>query len=207
MQSMVWVADVAPLGGQLPQRFSEWLSCFTEEAPLHYRRPEDILRHTVGICMAASLVQPDAAVPLTLGRGTFGKPFFREYPDRQFNLSHSGRWVVCAQSDLPIGVDIQTQMQLSPESWRLFMTESEAAACADSVQALWLWSAKEAVAKCIGSGFLKTPPPVGDIAAETLHPLCIRGEQYWLWQQLWDGSILSVCLRREERPAVRPYPL
>jgi 4'-phosphopantetheinyl transferase len=207
MQSTVWVTDIALLGGRLPQNFCERLSRITEELPLHYRKPEDILRHEVGICMAAALIQPNAAAPLTVGRGIFGKPFFREYPNRHFNISHSGRWVVCAVSDLPVGVDIQTQTPLAPESWRLFMTKSEIQSCTDSAQALRLWSVKEAVAKCIGCGFLKSPAPVGSIDTETLHPLRIGGEWYFLWQQLCVDSILSVCLCRKERPTVRPYPI
>lgn len=40
-------------------------------------------------------------------RGERGKPFFPQYPQRQFNVSHSGDLAVCALDDAPVGVDIQ----------------------------------------------------------------------------------------------------
>lgn len=36
-----------------------------------------------------------------------GKPVFAQYPDRHFNLSHSGGKVLCALSDRPVGVDVE----------------------------------------------------------------------------------------------------
>lgn len=36
--------------------------------------------------------------------GCYGKPYLRDYPNAQFNISHSGQFVACAVSDRPIGV-------------------------------------------------------------------------------------------------------
>ncbi len=40
-------------------------------------------------------------------RAEGGKPYFKEFPDRHFNLSHSGQFALCALSDAPVGADIE----------------------------------------------------------------------------------------------------
>lgn len=42
-----------------------------------------------------------------IARAENGKPYFPEYPERHFNLSHSGEYVLCALSDAPVGVDVE----------------------------------------------------------------------------------------------------
>ncbi|MDA1353640.1 MAG: 4'-phosphopantetheinyl transferase superfamily protein [bacterium] len=39
--------------------------------------------------------------------GDGGKPFIVGHPDFHYNVSHSGKFVVCAYGDSPVGVDIQ----------------------------------------------------------------------------------------------------
>ena len=36
-----------------------------------------------------------------------GKPYFKDCPERHFNLSHSGQFALCALSDTPVGADIE----------------------------------------------------------------------------------------------------
>lgn len=45
-------------------------------------------------------------LPLDLAYGAHGKPYLPDCPV-SFNASHSGRFVVCAVSELPVGVDVQ----------------------------------------------------------------------------------------------------
>lgn len=40
-------------------------------------------------------------------REAHGKPYFREYPDLHFNISHTGGYAACAVSTVPCGLDIQ----------------------------------------------------------------------------------------------------
>ncbi len=37
----------------------------------------------------------------------YGKPYIPALPDMHFNISHSGRWIVCAVDSKPIGIDIE----------------------------------------------------------------------------------------------------
>lgn len=47
-----------------------------------------------------------------LERGPFGKPFVKGQPERQFNISHSGCWAVCALGSVPLGIDVQEHVPL-----------------------------------------------------------------------------------------------
>jgi 4'-phosphopantetheinyl transferase len=60
------------------------------------------------------LVRAEISRSLPLGdRGVIissdanGKPQLTEFPDIHFNVSHSGRYVVCAFGDAPVGVDVE----------------------------------------------------------------------------------------------------
>ena len=44
---------------------------------------------------------------LSFGTGAHGKPFVVDHPEVQYNISHSGCYVVCAVSGVPVGIDIQ----------------------------------------------------------------------------------------------------
>ena len=88
-----------------------------------------------------------------------GKPFLHGHPDIFFNMSHSGKSVVCAVSDIPVGVDIQDIRHLSLNTGRKFLTDEET----DMVTGLEptamdrelcrIWCIKESYGKMTGKGF------------------------------------------------------
>ncbi len=55
----------------------------------------------------------------------YGKPFLTEHPDIFFNISHSGKSVVCAVSEEPVGIDIQDIRHLSFNVGNKFLTDEE----------------------------------------------------------------------------------
>ena len=115
-------------------------------------------------------------------RAEFGKPFFPDLPERQFNLSHSGPYALCALDSAPVGVDIQMVkswrptlpgrvcsqeeldwLQKQPDLWRSFTT---------------LWVMKESRVKQSGQGLR------GSIAAISV-PIPRPGELLYAHQGLW----------------------
>ncbi len=100
-------------------------------------------------------------------RGDKGKPFFPDFPDYHFNLSHSGPYVLCALSDLgPVGVDVE---RVRPHCARLpqyIMSGEETAAFDGSWEEFTrIWTLKEAYAKLLGRSIwppreMPAPPPV-----------------------------------------------
>ena len=43
-----------------------------------------------------------------VSQGEHGKPYFADYPDLHFNLSHCTKGAACVVSDRPVGIDIET---------------------------------------------------------------------------------------------------
>ncbi len=97
--------------------------------------------------------------PLAYRYGENGKPYFRDFP-LQFNLSHSGNYVLCAVSEEEIGADIQQHCGKNVEkiSGRFFSKREAEAIAAEQAgeerEKLFyrLWARKEAYGKLTGKG-------------------------------------------------------
>ena len=100
-------------------------------------------------------IEPSEVVIAT---GTNRKPYFQNNPDVQFNVSHSGDWVVLAFSSFPVGVDCE---QLDPnfnftdilDSYFNQVERNFIVNSALPVRSFYqLWTRKEAFLKLIGVG-------------------------------------------------------
>lgn len=62
-----------------------------------------------GLLLAFALTRhaPGGAIPPRVETDAHGKPCLPEIPGFHFNLSHSGKWVLCGVGDGPLGVDIE----------------------------------------------------------------------------------------------------
>lgn len=113
----------------------------------------------VGAVLAKYMLLKFFGIPFSaqhISYGSYGKPYLRDYPNAQFNISHSGQFVACAVCDRPIGVDIQeivpyrrnvAKRVFSPEE--LFQIESSSDRPAEFTR---LWTQKEAYLKMLGIG-------------------------------------------------------
>ncbi|WP_303866340.1 4'-phosphopantetheinyl transferase superfamily protein [Acetobacterium wieringae] len=97
--------------------------------------------------------------PLVIETGASGKPWFADYPEICFNLSHSGDYVVCGLGSRPVGVDIQKMAQPKLRLAKRFFAPSEtdwliALPQEKQKQGFYdLWALKEAYMKYTGKGF------------------------------------------------------
>ncbi len=207
MAVRIWFADTERMDAAAAALICERFCRINETQPIRYRQPADRLQHQAGLVMAAELLGIPEALPLTVSRGAFGKPYFKEHPAFHFNISHSGRFVVCAVDELPVGADIQEPTCLPPESWHLFMTDDEIRYCSSPEQALRLWSAKEAVSKCTGAGFLRTVPTVGGLGSfGEMRRIQHENAELFVWQQRFaQDYILSAAFHTAEAPNVHQF--
>ena len=104
---------------------------------------------------------------VTFRRGEHGKPFLCDAQGVRlegvhFNLSHSAAGVLVAVSDCPIGVDIETFRSPSDGLLRRCMNDAERLQIEQSPVPLQtfaeLWTRKEAVGKCRGTGLTDDMP-------------------------------------------------
>ena len=85
-----------------------------------------------------------------------GKPSIVGHPEIFFNLSHCKEAVVCAVSDLPVGVDVEGIREYKESLVNYTMNDEEIAqihSAEDPAAAfIRLWTMKEATMKLIGTG-------------------------------------------------------
>jgi 4'-phosphopantetheinyl transferase len=95
---------------------------------------------------------------ISLGRGPFGKPFWREKPLIQVNISHSHDFVACAVAPAPVGIDVQVSNQASPALVRRFFAPEEARYVMEgdpdgqALRFCRIWTMKESYIKRDGRG-------------------------------------------------------
>lgn len=154
---------------------------------------------------------------LEIRRGVLGRPFLAEpsgWPG-DFNLSHSGGWIVCALSDQGrVGVDVE-QMEagnrgiatgcFTPEEWA-------AVARRDPEQqgALFyrLWTLKEAYLKAIGTGLTLPLTEVGfspdGVMEGRIELMDGHGTVVPDWgfevYQLDRSHVVAICANRQRLP-------
>lgn len=98
---------------------------------------------------------PFSAQHISYGR--YKKPYLRDYPNAQFNISHSGQFVACAVFDRPIGVDVQEIVSYRRDVAKCVFNPGEIlqieSSPAPSDEFTKLWTQKEAYLKMLGIGF------------------------------------------------------
>ncbi|MBR3855294.1 MAG: 4'-phosphopantetheinyl transferase superfamily protein [Bacteroidaceae bacterium] len=91
--------------------------------------------------------------------GQYGKPRIVGHENVHFNISHCRCAVICAVSDSPIGVDIETTDRYSPRLAEYTMNSDELQQIQESenpaVEFTRLWTMKEAFLKMTGRGITK----------------------------------------------------
>ena len=87
----------------------------------------------------------------------YGKPYLKNYPDIHFNLSHSEKYVACAVSDSPVGVDIEYihDIDLNIAKHYFYGSEYDYILNNDNKKKAFfeLWVLKESYMKMTGLGF------------------------------------------------------
>ena len=109
-----------------------------------------------------------------------GKPFFEDYPDFHFNISHCEDLIAVAVSKTPVGVDIETLRDVNLDIAGRFFAKKETRFIKTSRDFLYVWTRKEALLKRTGEGLN------GIHDADVLENVEIKTVEE-------NGFILSVC--------------
>ncbi len=184
---------------------------------LRYRRPEDRHRGVLAAWLARRALAEEVGRPaeaLDVRREPPGRPYLAGAPawTGDFNVSHSGEWVVCALVRRGrVGVDVQEVRAVAPGVARHCCSPEEAAAlgCLPPEERpgylLALWTLKEAVLKAAGVGLAVSPALVGLDTDRVCgaEPVLRRappavGDGWRLWRAvLGRGYELALCADEE----------
>jgi 4'-phosphopantetheinyl transferase len=95
---------------------------------------------------------------LELSYNKHGKPYFNNKNAPEFNIAHSGEYVICGFDEYPVGIDIERikQMDFSDADYFLSNREKTMLNATNSSNQLSLlykiWTVKESYLKAIGTG-------------------------------------------------------
>ncbi len=81
-----------------------------------------------------------------------GKPYFKDYKQLHFNLSHSDIYLAVAFSDSPVGVDIEKHREINLKIAERYFTPNERKTVKNSRDFFYVWTRKEACLKKTGEG-------------------------------------------------------
>lgn len=133
----------------------------------------------------------------TLEKGEHGKPFFAEYPDIKFNISHCSGLAVCGISKGEIGVDAELIRGYNGKVMRRIFSESEQDHIISSensdVDFFRFWTLKECYGKAIGTGISSDLKDYSfDISGE--NPRCEKISNKIFTQKILQKKwVVSVC--------------
>ncbi len=136
--------------------------------PAWRKRKIDEMKHQSGKCLAlgAGILLHNglrergiAAEPDEAAFNEYGKPFYKEYPDIHFSISHSGTKVMCVISDKEVGCDVERIKNRNHDIAKRFFTTDEYSLIQsqpseeERVNMFFrIWTLKESFVKCIGTG-------------------------------------------------------
>ena len=120
-----------------------------------------------------------------IGFRRYGKPYFLDKSMPRFNISHSGKYIVCAFCDQEIGIDIQMIKRVPDSvSKRYLHTDSK-----DHNTIILEWTKFESYGKMLGCGILSE---LNYDEGQFLHYFDL------------EGYIITVCYNSGNIQALKP---
>ena len=172
----------------------------------------DLLRHALSekypeILSGSSLPE--------IAPGSHGKPYFPDFPQVHFNISHCPGMIACAIDDQPVGVDAEYIRPFSGRIIRRVLTPSEQRALeeagsddqAKNTAFFRFWTLKESWVKQTGSGLSVSLNSISfDICTEKEKVRILSSEpDLYFFQWMIDGHMLSLCSLHPKAPEVRGF--
>ncbi|MED4829453.1 4'-phosphopantetheinyl transferase superfamily protein [Bacillus atrophaeus] len=150
-----------PLKQHETDRLMSFVSAEKREKCGRFYHEEDAHRTLLGDVLVRSVISEKYGVNkagIDFFTQEYGKPYAPAFPDIDFNISHSGRWVICAIDAEPIGADIEKMKPISLDIAKRFFSETEyrdllSTHKDEQISYFYhLWSMKESFIKQAGKG-------------------------------------------------------
>ena len=120
----------------------------------------------------------------------FGKPISR---DKEFNVSHSKCYVAIAISDKPVGLDIE-YLRPHKEALKKMITSEKEEQAIESIEDFFkVWTSKESLVKCVGTGFKEDLKSIPALPFNGIKKY--KGKTYYSKSFKEDDLIVSITLQ------------
>lgn len=132
-----------------------------------------------------------------------GRPFLKEFPQLDFNISHSGDIVTCAASiSVKLGIDIEQKDAVEIDNFKGQLSNNEWQTLQDTTDSNNLffqyWVKKEAITKTDGSGLSIDFSKV-DVSSDRIY----YNNDYWLFTALPIHPNYKACIATNEVPSIQ----
>lgn len=123
---------------------------------------KDKARTLIGELLIRNIIAEELEISnkyIRFSKNQYGKPYLEDHPNFNFNISHSGDYVLCAVDNKPIGIDVEEVKHIEYEEIaKSFFTESEFDYIVrkdlnNQLSRFYeIWTLKESYIKCCGQG-------------------------------------------------------
>lgn len=122
---------------------------------------KDRERTVIGDILIRTLAQEKLRLKnkdIVFSKNEYGKPYLQGREEFNFNISHSGDWVICAIDSDAVGIDIEEIRQIDLEIAEKVFTNNEIKELSkrEGIEKLEyfydIWTAKESYVKALGKG-------------------------------------------------------
>lgn len=146
---------------------------------------------------------------LVISVNEYGKPYLPNHIDINFNISHSGEYVICAMDSAPIGIDIEKEKLRDFETIQShFFAPQEISYLSNCkefrVQSLFydIWTRKESYLKAIGTGFYADSALFSVVDLNGFVPTLEFGMHKWFFKPYNDipNYKVAVCASNNDFP-------
>ena len=166
--------------------------CQRKEKALRFIRKDDYLRSLAAGYLMKKYLPGFSEDRLRTGKD--GKPFLAGGP--AFSISHAGDYVVLAWDGNADGIGVDVEPIREMEYYQPILpfyttTEEQKAIGNDAQKAVWIWTRKESLYKCVGEGisdFRELPDVLEDQALFSGILCCLRS-----WKK--SGHMFSIAWR------------
>lgn len=141
----------------------------------------------------------------TFEKGEHGKPFFAEYPEIKFNISHCSGLAVCGISEGEIGVDAELIRPYNGKVMRRIFSESEQNYILFSENQnrdfFRFWTLKECFGKAVGTGISSDLKNYGFEISDDINnsPRCEKITDKIFTQKILQKKwVVSICADNPE---------
>lgn len=178
-----------------------------QEKAKRYRCFEDSIRCVTADALLRWAVSqtPGLSLPYSLEYDAKGKPRLTGAENFHFNLSHSGKWVVIAWGDSPVGVDVEAIRESGGMETiaRRHFTEAEyrhifSGETIRPERFFQIWTGKESYLKYLGTGLTKALSSFSAIAPTVEDPPGTPLSSLYLHSFRLEDACLSLCCQAQK---------